>query len=156
MQHSPAINAGAQAIPGLEDGADLEPPHGTPPPLEVAETPDSQSPKQTRAPTNVRESLKSLRGQRIVAHNGPDEPDISTRTRRRDTHLPDLPNLHTQGSAFLVLESVKPMANVSATQGLEKSGGASALDDSFVLLGSLEDLDRLGLTCSRENRHGVG
>ena len=100
MQHSPAINAGAPAIPGLEDGADLELPHGTPPPVEVAETPDSQSPKQTRAPTNVRESLKSLRGQRIVAHNGPDEPDIGTRTGRQDTHLPDLPDLHTQGSSF--------------------------------------------------------
>src|SRR5712691_6216526 len=63
MQHSLAVNAGTPDTPEPDRGADLEPPpHDTPPPVEVAETPD-HPPGQIRAPTDVGKPLKLLRGE---------------------------------------------------------------------------------------------
>ena len=116
MQRSPAI-------PGPEDGADLEPPsHDTPPQVEAAEHPDCQSRKQIRAPTDVGEPLESLRGEaswRAMGQMSPTSAHASEgKTPIREVHgrPPDLPNLQTQGRAVLAPGSVEPMVDVRATQ----------------------------------------
>ena len=123
MQRLPAVKAGTPAIPGPEDGADLEPPtHDTSPPVEAAEPPDCQSPKQIRAPTDVGEPLESLRGEvlwRTMGHWQMRRRRAHQKARRPSESAkrpPDLPNLQTKGSAFLAPESVEPMADVRATQ----------------------------------------
>jgi len=139
MQRSPPVYAGTSAIPGPEDSADLEPPlHATPPPVEVAEPPDSQPPKQIRAHTNVLgEPLESLRDEaawRAMGQMGPTSahaPEGKTPIGEVRGHLPDFPNPQTQGSVVLAPRSVEPTANVRATQArrpVPDEGGRVRLD----------------------------
>ena len=143
-QPSLAVNAGTQATPVADHGADLEPqPHDTPPPPnEGAEPPTHQPPKQIRAPTKVEGPLPGEESQRATGQRGPrsaQKHEGKTPIGEAHGRPPDLPNPQRQSSIDWEPVFIIPKARVRVHKAqrpiLDK--GACTCPDPWPDLGAI-------------------